>query len=397
MDAKKYVGENGRISCEFIFDEYNGNNYQSDLKNWIAYQERRTEENPEDLSYKFLDLKHYPIIPYQTFKDEVVRLFGMCLTQMIKNDSQLVKGDKLNIQIKLLSVKASEDYFNYDEDSSNPEVACFTGPGGWFLQHLVSQWIYLKRIDYRNVERFFTERIRLHYGYQEKEYSFANKYEKNFKGLPGIAHTYCLKYLYASVFYLKEDGLKDFIVKTRDFGAFEIRPNAIEAYSSHIAHLAELTSKYAKTYYESYLGEGNVTAESETSIGRVICTIIAMHISKTQGRNYTVVVKSQEFKNTDITSFDALFASQYAQKIIIKDFHPKVITETIDTLKNIDQPIIFLKVYEEACKSLGVSNKNIALTATQFYSLVRKAISTAEVYYASKMTEKGFDGTVMKS
>ncbi|MGV8172148.1 MAG: hypothetical protein ACP5OA_05660, partial [Candidatus Woesearchaeota archaeon] len=103
-------------------------------------------------------------------------------------------------------------------------------------------------------------------------------------------------------------------------------------------------------------------------------------------RPFTVVIDGQKISSKDV-NLNKLLSER--DNITISDLDKQVMEETIKTLMPLAH-YQFLRVYEDACKELGIEEKNMVMTRRRFYGIVSDAIDRMKKEKAARFKHGGF-------
>jgi len=375
-----------KIGIILIFDTYGEKQYKKDFDRFVAYHKKLSlTGDKKEIYFKFYNqIKEFAFIPYNKFRECSMDFFSKIIFYLLKNNPCFIVSNGLNVQVKIVR---SEDYFEYDDEVSDPENACFEMAGSLFLQLIVAPYFYFKHIDFSYLYRYFLHEL-THFADDMKGYLLFNKkYEEKINKLARVKSAYNLNYLYLSMFNLREEGLPDFIARENS-SIFDINPQGIRQYNNNLNKLIRLTRKRgAEPFYEREIGFDNLTPSGEYTNGRVMCLFIAMCIAKISKSPYNILVGSEKFFGYEHSNLNKLLSSN--KVIHVSNLSREVITKAISLIKPVTH-YYFIKLYEDYCKKLGISNNNMVMTRRRFYELKKKAITYAKDEKKKRLKNRGF-------
>ncbi|MDP2750431.1 MAG: hypothetical protein Q8O89_06375 [Nanoarchaeota archaeon] len=382
-----------KVGVILIFDSYKERQFKQDFEEFKAYQQKSNLEGGKDLKFykqlKAKGLRDFKPIPYALFREYTANFFSKSLFNALKFNPQFIVSDELNIQIKLIKVKNRSYYFEFMDQQCDPENACFDGAGIWFLQTIVAPFFYFQHIDYKIIERYFLHEL-THFTDQMKKYvMFDAKYASKIKTFSKKKSAYCLNYLYNSIFNLREEGLPDFVAR-KDSPRIDINMVGVHLYNQNLEKLTRLTKKAdAEVFYEKQIGWENLTPSSEYVNGRVMCTTIALLIAKTEKIPYQLVAGNKTYTGYDIKELDNILSSN--KLIYVVNLDKRVIYAAIKLIG--PKPgYRFIKMYQDACTALGISERNRVMTLRRLAVLAKQASQIGINERKRRLNKGGFVG-----
>lgn len=392
MDKLEEVTEiNGKtVRCTLIFDSYSERSYKKDFNDFIEYQKRisLTGEKGE-IIHPFYNLKEFSFIPYGIFQEYSVKFFSRVAFSLLKDNPDFILSDELNIQIKFIRVKDWSYSFETDDEAFDPENACFHAAGTWFIQYIVAPFFYFKHIEFGAITGLLKHEL-THYVDIVKGYlswDINANYENKIKVRARKRSAYCLNYLYNSMFNLREEGLADFYQR-KDSPKIDIKMEGIREYNRNMEILTNLRlKKDAERFYQKKVGWDNLTPSGEYTVGRNMCLFIVMYTAKMLKKPYTILVGKDTFYGYEFENLDNLLSTN--KLIYISNLSKDVIDEAIKLIRPTAH-YYFLKLYEQACDGLDISDDNRAMTQRRFYKLTRAAIANTKAQKSERLKESGF-------
>jgi hypothetical protein len=363
-----------RVGIILIFDDYSQGTYKKEFKEFIEYQKKRTIEDPaQDTYFKFYSkIKEFKEIPYDYFKTQSANLFSKVIFYNLRQQPAFLLSDELNIQIRL--VRDPYGAWEYSLDASDIENACFLAGGRWFIQTIAAPYFYFQHIDDGYITRFFTHELT----HQLDNFSgwdfFENKFQSRIKIFARKKSAYCLNFLYTSIFNLREEGFPDFNARLQ-FAKFDINMEGVHKYNSNLVKLTKLLRKKDSVgFYENNIGWNTLTPQGEYTNGRIMCTTIAMFFSKIENKPYTITINGKKLTGSGFANLDSLLSTN--KLIYVSDFSPEILSRTVETLKA-KSGYPFVKLYEDACAGLGISDNNQVMNLRRLKELAVMAVKNA--------------------
>jgi hypothetical protein len=392
MDKLEEVTEiKGKVvRCILIFDKYNERSYRKDFNDFLNYQKKvsLTGEKTE-LVHPFYYPKEFTFIPYGLFKEYSIRFFSRVVFSLLRDNTDFMISNELNIQIKFIRVKNWSYSFETDDEAFDPENACFHAAGTWFIQYIVAPFFYFRHIEFGAITGLLKHELTHYVDIVNKYLSWdinAN-YEKKIKLRARKKSAYCLNYLYNSMFNLREEGLADFYQR-KDSPKIDINMEGIWEYNRNMGLLANLRlKKDAERFYQKNIGWDNLTPSGEYTVGRNMCLFIALYSARIIKLPYTIQAGKDTYSGYEFKNLDSLLSSN--KVIYISNLSKEVIEEAIRLIRPTAH-YYFLKLYEQACNGLGISDENRAMTQKRFYRLTRTAIASARAEKSKKLKKAGF-------
>lgn len=382
-----------KVSIILIFDDYNKRKYKGDFQEFLDYQQGRTEEEEGETDWRiYRNIKEFKEISYEIFREYCISLFSKVMFSLVKSNPQFIVSDELNIQIKILRVKNRDYYFYFKEEACDTENACFDGAGSWFIQNIVAPYFYFGNVNTTHINRFFLHEL-THFLDASQKYTPGSKYtafelnyQKKIKKIARKKSAYNLNFLYNSLFALREEGIADLVAR-KDSPFLDISLNGIKEYNKNMKRLVQMPKYHeAEEFYGQKISWGNLTPSGEYSNGRYMCMFIALALAKTKKISYGVEVKGKKFYGHEF-DFDVLFSK--SEKLLISNLPDDLIKEAIKIIMPTAH-YYFVKLYEKACDTLGISEKNRIMTSRRFYSLKEKAIKYAKAQRRKRLKKNGF-------
>ncbi len=398
IDGKKF-------RLVLIFDNYSERDYKNDFQEFVDYQKKlsltgekgetdfRFWENKISLTtdvdkkdFKFWEIKEF-VPPFDFFKKKSVDYLGKAVASILRANPKIIVSDELNLEIKVIRIKERSYYIESHDDLMTPEYACYSGAGIWFMQAIAAPLFYFNRVDFSYITRFFLHELQ-HFADNMKGYlQFDSKYADKIKRFSKKKSAYCLNYLYTTIFNLREEGYPDFVMR-KEVGKMEINMEGVREYNRNLELLIKLRlKKDAEELFEKKIGWENMTASGEYACGRVMCLTIAMYVAKIKLKPCKISVGKEVFSGHDFPELDKIMSTN--KIIYVSDFSNDVLQNAAALI----EPSLgfhFIKLYEEACNYLGISEKNRVMTRDRFVFLQRKAMDFAAKERAKRLKKSGF-------
>ena len=144
--------------------------------------------------------------------------------------------------------------------------------------------------------------------------------------------------------------------------------------------------KESEPFYENKISTGNLTPSGEYSVGRTMCLTIAMAAAKKGKMPYRIKAGGKEYFGYEYRELDSMIGKN---DFITVENIPRAALVQAQKLVSPTNHYYFLKLYENACKALGISEKNQAMTQRRFFALVKEAAKHAEEEKKRKMKSAG--------
>ena len=217
--------------------------------------------------------------------------------------------------------------------------------------------------------------------------AFEDKYPR-LKNISKRLSNYSINYLRNSIYNLRFEGLADFVTR-KDSNIFDISMDGIKEYNQNLIKLITMRlKKDAEKFYIKKIGWENLTPSGEYTNGRTICIFILMYFAKSMKSNYALAIGNKKIEGYEFNNLDNILSSN--NKIKVMNFSKQVFNETINLIQKNDVAG-FLKLYESACDSLGISDKNRIMTRKRLGVLQRQAIDFAKQEKMKKLRKKGYE------
>ncbi|MGV8141393.1 MAG: hypothetical protein ACP5NW_03050 [Candidatus Woesearchaeota archaeon] len=394
------------IGVIFLFDEYTQNAFKKDIQEIIEYQNRQgfsedKEERNSELDLKFYSNKASKAVitkvlndmDYDLFKQRSVEVFSKFFFYFMKNNIELATSQEFNIQFKVIRIANRDYYFEYSSKASpadpspisDPENACFTAGGSWLIHAIVLPSL-LGTGNFSLIQRYMLHELGHHTTAMRSWDYWDSHYKGKMRKFYMKKSAYFLNCLYNSMFNLREEGLPEFISR-KESPNIELNMNGVKKYNENLVYLSTLSRKSeSQPFYEDKISTGNLTPSGEYTNGRNMCLTVALAFSKRLKRHFTVVIDGQKISSKDV-NLNKLLSER--GNIIISDLDKQVMEETIRTLMPLAH-YRFLRVYEDACKELGIDEKNMVMTRRRFYGIVSDAIDRIKKEKAARFKKGGF-------
>ena len=394
MDSSlEFTGINGkRVGCIIDFSEYTEAHYKKDFAEFVDYQVNKRVSGPEDTDLKFYNLKSYPYIPFDLFKQYCIKFFSKSLFFLLGQYPQFIVSEELVIWIKMKRVPNRSYYFDSDDNGSGENDAIYTGAGIWFIQTIAAPFHYFRKIDYSLIARYFAHELTHYYDNMRGNLLFEKKYERRIKVFSKKKSAYCLNYLYNSRFNLREEGFAEFNTRINS-PSIDINMEGVKQYNKNMEDLCELRLKeQAENFYIKRIGWENLTPSGEYSNGKYMCLTIALFVAKMKNKGYTIKANNRIFFG-NAENLNKILSS--SKVVYISDLPQDVFQESIKLIGQTAQ-YYFLKLYEKACDALGISEQNRIMTSNRFRLLCEKAIETAKRERKERLRRRGFDSRIVE-
>ena len=382
--------EGKKVRCVLIFNDYNEKKYKKDFTDFVNYQ-KKVDFNKEtlagDLDLKFYNIKEFTPIPYEDFKKLSLNFISKIFFDVVKENPSLVNSDELNLQLKVLRIPNRSYYFDNDYKATDQENAPYLAAGVWFIQTVVAPYVYFKKIDFNFVKRYLVHEL-LHYSDLMKGYMlFETKYKDRIFTFSKRKSAYCLNYLWTSIFNLRTEGLADFVTR-KDSNIFEIDINGIKEYNININKLTKMRlKKEAEEFYPKKIGWETLAPGGEYANGRMMCVFVTMYIAKIMKSPYAILIGNKKIEGYEFSELNSLLSSN--KKIKVMNFSRKVFDEAVKLIQKNDR-LSFIKLYEDVCNSLGISEENMTMTRNRFGRLQNQAVEFAKEERKKRLVSKGY-------
>jgi hypothetical protein len=377
-----------RVGIILIFDDYSQGTYKKEFKEFVEYQKKNMiEDSTQDTYFKFYSkIKEFKEIPYDYFRTQSTNLFSKLIFYTLRQQPAFLLSDELNIQIRL--IRDPYGAWEYNLEASDIENACFLAGGRWFIQTIAAPFFYFQHIDDNYITRFFTHEL-THYldNYSGWDF-FEKKFESRIKIFARKKSAYCLNYLYTSVFNLREEGFPDFNARLQ-FARFDINMEGVRKYNSNLVKLTKLLRKRDSVeFYENNIGWNTLTAQGEYTNGRIMCTTIAMFFSKIENKPYTLTINNSKATSSNFPNLNSILSKN--KLIYVSEFSPEILSKAVETLKA-KSGYPFVKLYEDACAGLGISDENQVMNLWRLKKLAVMAIENARQDRRNRARKYHFD------
>jgi len=400
--VKKQIGD-FKAGIIFIFSHYSENKFKEDLAELRAYHDKKMmpdkktselnseekEELKKQLDFKFYSTEKFDKINYKVFKATLVDLFSKMFFYMIEQNKNLITSTEFNFQMLIKRIPGGEYYIGYGEEVkvSDAENACFEISGFWLIQNVVLPHVNGEN-SFSIIQRYLMHELTHHYDYVNKYDSFNRTYEQKIKRLYLKHSAYFLNCLYTSLFNLREEGLADFYAR-KNSSRSDMDMSGIREYNANLVKLSLLTRrKDSEEFYDKNISSGNLTPSSEYVAGRNMCVTIAMALSKKMNKQFNIIINGDKISSSNIKRFDDIF-KRY-DKTYISDIEPEVIDAAIAKIRPLSH-YYFIQEYENACKELGIDEKEMIMTRRRFYNIIASSVERIRKEKTARLQSAGFE------
>lgn len=417
LSGKKAVIQKENIKgkeLELIITFPNKKTYEKEYKDWIEFQdktfkEREKEQNVEGFKiYKTLKEK---TISYSDFVKISAPFISRVLFQTFNDNQSLFAGKKDTVQIKITSTPRWE----YDEAEkrykflsgfpySMPEPFVKQAMKGeimdlehyyvafsvfYILQAIVAPYVYLKKIDYNFLYRYFMHEFE-HYK-QLAEGLYLREYELGIRINPHMSRSsdYTLQYLWWTICALQKEGLAEYR-KMINTPKIMIIPNYHKNFKNLLKELTnKKTKKETEDYFNNKLYSG--TPEGVYYCGTIMAFIVAYSFDPKSA--YILREKNESagvFDKTpglELTRLAEKFKS--GEKFFITTPSKNAYEKTYEMLSKAS-PEEYILLYEEACKKLELKGEAILITTKFLKKLWADSEYIFEKNELEKLKKEGF-------
>lgn len=386
--------EQKRVGLFLSFAHYSEKEYLEDFAEWARYQQRKETLLPGESDLKFFNVNPTEPIPFETFKRLSGEYLAKVMLNLLKTNPGFVISTELIVRIKVIRIPGRQYYFEYkmetDESEegcfSDPENALFDGAGIWFLQAIVGPLVYLHRIDFTFIYRYFLHELQHQVDFMRRWAVFNERYEEKFKRMNARYSAANFLYLYTSLFMLREEGLPE-LSGRRHSPVLDIDMDGVREYNRNMERLAGITSRWrAKKFYEEQIGYMNLTPSGEYANGRMMCVTIAIALAKHLKKELIVKSGDREYWGESI-DYGALLRERGKLTVIRM---PNDLVEFAIQYIGPYNHYYFLGLYERACEQLGIGERLRIMTKRRFFSLKRTALARAEKVQRQRLAREGY-------
>jgi hypothetical protein len=356
------------LRCVFDFKKYPQSEYKIDFANFLRYQKLKVRtKNSSDLRvWDALVGK----ISFEDFKEKSTALFAKSVFYILKTNKELIPSKDYTINITVKRAIAREWYIVYDPDNKNntPKQANFDLAGIFLINNIVAPILYEKRIDYTSIYKYITEYLAIHMDKMRGKYDIEDKATEFVKTVAQKQESYNIKYLYETLNNLRDTGFPSFKTKINN-PIQEIRFDGIVIFNKNIQKFVKMQSdEKSKKFYEKNIGFENLTESGEVANGGYMCLTILLAIAKQMNSPITIVTNNIETDLKNITSINEIFRSYGTIKI--KNIDWQIIDSASKTISHTNSDN-FLKLYEDACDTLGISDEFRVMTRARYARLYK--------------------------
>jgi len=346
-------------------------------QDWKTYKNIANTNIKEDTYIK--EIKR---IPFYEFKRVVLPVFSAIVFHEIENNPEYLlymndvdqNAKELVIELKIVRAEDREFYFFYQYHSSDYRTICFYCSGTWLIHAIVAPYFYYKKINQANIaycQKMLLHEFTHHLDFVKEQLLWDTKFkevvERNIKktGLNGLS------FVYLSLFNLREEGIADFSARKYS-REFKIEMSGVKEYHRKLEELSKIKSYTAgENYHDSKISTGNMGPSGEYTIGRNMCLIIAMSIAKTNQSKYSIIdPRGEVHSGYEFPQLNDWLAENKTITVINMD---KSILEEAKNRIGPTRHYRFIKLYEDECDNINISEENRMMTKKRFKEL------TAEV------------------
>jgi hypothetical protein len=385
------------VNIVFILDKYYTKDLLADWQDFVAYQTRKEKvDDASGLDFKFYDITQFTPISFEQFAYYSVEFLSKIIFNILQQSPHFITSNNFTVQVKFIRVRNRESYFAYvfDPGASDAENVCTECAGVFLMQAIVAPWIYLKKIDYAYVAKFFIDGFAHNIDNVNKMLLYDARYKKKIALVTKRKYAACVNYMYRTMFDLREEGFPDFMGKLES-DRLSIDPKGFKEYNAQLVRLANLTNMdYASKVYREHIGYGNQTSSGEYACGRMMCTVIAMSIAKAKNKQYRIKVDTLESSGSHFPELDRYLADN--KTVYVRGIDSSIIDEAVRMIRPTAH-YYFIKLYETACRNLGISEKNMVMTARRFYNLVTSADTASILERKKELRSKGFNDSFVNN
>ena len=364
-----------KILINFSIDKYPEKRFALDLKEFRNYQFKKRIEEDEVLDLKYYKGKSEILFSYDEFLELVFNFMSKMIYNVLKERPQIITSDDLEIRVNIKRVANRAYYGVYDENKSSPESIFLEFSGLWLLQTIAYPGKYLKKIDYSVIYKFLVHELQHHKDNVAKLFRFNKRYAKRIKKLVGKDLWFSnLKFLYAVLFELREEGFADFAAKSNS-PKIEVHMDWVRSFRKNVKKLAKIRDKNkASDFFDENLSI--LEYKGDYYCGMLMCFFIELAIAKRQGKPPFLQKKDKSYEH--ISSLNRFMSKE--KSFFVQDPGQKFFEEAYSLIQKtrIDT---FISLYNESCDKLGISQKNRVIW-WQFFRVARK--KAVETYNRSK-------------
>lgn len=364
--TKKF--EDYTLKCRFEFKRYSKADYKIDFANFLRYQKLKVRTPSSN------DLKVWDAIvgkiSFDDFKEKSFALFAKSIFYILKTNREFITSKDFTIEITVKRAIAREWYIVYDPDNkkNTPTQANFDLAGIFLINNIVAPILYEKRIDYTQIYRYIAEYLTIHRDKMTGKYNIEDKATEFTKTVAQKQESYNIKYLYETLNNLRDTGYPSFKTKINN-PIQEINIEGILLFNKNLQKLSKMYSdEKSKKFYEKNIGFSNLTDSGEVANGKFMCLTILMSNAKKLNSEITLIANNTQTAFKDIKNINEVFMNY--GKIQIKNISQQAIDATSKEISNTDSDK-FLRLYEDACNYLGISDEYRVMTMSRYAQLYK--------------------------
>jgi hypothetical protein len=369
-----------KISLKFLLDKYSEKKYRLDCREFVKYQLKKlNEEKPELSFYRRFEKTE---IPYSEFLELATGFLSKVVFSVLKENRDLITSEKLEIKIRILRV-AKLAWYGACYEGSNPGSIFMEFSALWLLQTIVYPWKHSKKIDYQIIYKFLVHELQHHRDAVAKLFRFERRYKKRIGKIIGEDSGYPLEFIYAVLFELRYEGLADFAARAGS-PKFEIHNDWIIRFKKNLKKLAAIKNmNKASDFFDEKLSTGTPTGSYYC--GMVMCLIINAALAKKAGK--PPFLQKRNGASEHINNIDSLMKKEKSFYILNSgtEFFEKARSEIEKTKFD-----TFLKLYNDSCDELGISQKSRIMWWQLFRDIRKKAVETYRKGELSEIKKRGY-------
>lgn len=336
---------------------------------------------------KVLSKLQKPSLPlWSDFIKDSSNLLFRTINQALLDFPDIVTSENFHLHLHIIRPPAKEFrdwYGDYKQDISNTHEVYVYFSGLWVVERIFAPWYFSKRYDYPNVYKYFVHELGQHH---LENVSGAFKFEKSvedrLEALGEKLANPAVSVLYSTLFELMSEGGGEFFDKQcAEFVVF--RKNQIDMFKRNMEVLSAIGNvEEAKAFWYSKLSCANIWGNYY--IGRLMFFTIGLSLLPKKSRIIVNGVETLPGKLNSMMNNENVKIANYSSE------HIKFTKEYVDSFTKRKFYRIFIQLYENACKTLGIAKNYRVITWADFDCWKKQMTEHYATLQNSAANKKGF-------
>lgn len=371
IESKTYMlhpdGSEVKLTIHFL-DEFDNKDFQKCIADFMKVQTKKgkpTEWESYEMPkiYKIkkgLKKKELPDFDYfkKTSSEFLYKIINDVLTEMPELLELSTK--QIEIHVDIIGSEERGYYASHEEKISGPAKIVIELSGKMLVGRVVAPEYFIGRTSYRFVEKILLHEFRHHVellrGVYKREYEQYEKLKKDMITKYKRANIGRLS-LHTALCNLLSEGVAEYYM-TRWATKKDINMYWIRGFREKLKALVLIQEENDAI---TYMNE-NIESDRGPTVyycGKIMCYFIGLAKAKKKGKagDIKIHVGKQAF---DISKLNEIMNIQ--KKFYMDRLPPKSFKSAVKTLNKIHYYKKFIKKYEEACKELGIEEKNMTIS-----------------------------------